>query len=67
VWKEIGGKRLTEKQIHALIGKGKTGLLKGFKSKSGKKFEARLHLDPQWKVAFEFPRCKPGSMGREKS
>ena len=66
VWKEIGGKRLTEKQIHALIGKGKTGLLKGFKSKSGKKFDARLRLDPQWQVAFEFPRQKQGSSGSEK-
>ena len=58
VWKEIGGKRLTEKQIHALIDKGKTGLLKGFRSKSGKKFDARLRLDPQWQVAFEFPQQK---------
>ena len=66
VWKEFGGKRLTEKQIHALIGKGKTGLLKGFRSKSGKKFDARLLLDPQWQVAFEFPERKPGSMDREK-
>jgi DNA topoisomerase-3 len=66
VWKEISGKRLTEKQIYSLIGKGKTGLLKGFKSKSGKKFEARLRLDPQWRVAFEFPRQKQGSSGSEK-
>jgi DNA topoisomerase-3 len=67
VWKEIGGKRLTEKQVHALICKGKTGLLKGFKSKSGKKFDARLRLDPQWQVAFEFPNRKPGSMDRKKN
>ena len=58
VWKVIGGKRLTEKQIHALIDKRKTGLLKGFRSKSGKKFDARLRLDPQWQVAFEFPQQK---------
>ena len=58
MWKGIGGKRLTEKQVRALIGKGKTGLLKGFKSKSGKKFDARLRLDPQWQVTFEFPQQK---------
>ena len=29
VWTEISGKRLTEKQLHALIGKGKTGSIKG--------------------------------------
>jgi DNA topoisomerase-3 len=67
VWKEIGGKRLTEKQVQALIGKGKTGLLKGFKSNSGKKFDARLRLDPQWQVVFAFPEHIPDSMGREKS
>jgi len=66
VWKGIGGKRLAEKQVRALIGKGRTGLLKGFKSKSGKKFDARLRLDPQWRVAFEFPRQKQGSSGSEK-
>jgi DNA topoisomerase-3 len=66
VWKEIGGKRLSEKQVHALIGKGKTGLLKGFKSKPGKKFDARLRLDRQWRLAFEFPRQKQGSSGSEK-
>jgi DNA topoisomerase-3 len=48
-----------------LIGKGKTGLLKGFKSKSRKKFDARLRLDPQWRVAFEFPQRKQGSVGSE--
>ncbi|MCP3879675.1 MAG: type IA DNA topoisomerase, partial [Sulfitobacter sp.] len=55
VWKEISGKRLTEKQVHALISKGKTRLIKGFKGRSGKKFDARLRLDEMWKVVFEFP------------
>ena len=55
VWKEIAGKRLTEKQIHDLTGKGKTRLIKGFTGRSGKKFEARLRLDKQYKVVFEFP------------
>ena len=58
VWKEISGKQLTEKQIHALIGKGKTRLIKGFNDRSGKKFDARLRLDAQWKVVFEFPNSK---------
>jgi hypothetical protein len=55
VWKELGGKRLTGKQVHASIGKGKTGLLEGFKSESGKRFDARLRLDPQWRVVFDLP------------
>ena len=58
VWKEISGKQLTEKQIHALIRKGKTRLIKGFNGRSGKKFDARLLLDEQRKVVFEFPTSK---------
>ena len=55
VWKEIAGKKLTEKQIHTLIAKGKTGVIKGFKSKKGNKFDARLKLGPECKAAFDFP------------
>ncbi len=53
VWKEIAGKKLTEKQIQALLLKGKTPLIKGFISKSGKKFEAILTLN-NGKVEFIF-------------
>ena len=60
VWKEIGGKRLTEKQVHALITQGKTRLIKGFEGRSEKKFDARLRLDEKWKVVFEFPERKQG-------
>ena len=55
VWKEMAGKKLTEKQIHTLIAKGKTGIIKGFKSKKGSKFDARLKLGPECKAAFDFP------------
>ena len=55
VWKEMAGKKLTEKQIHTLIAKGKTGVIKGFKSKKGRKFDARLKLGPECKAAFDFP------------
>ena len=55
VWKEMAGKKLTEKQIHTLIAKGKTGVIKGFKSKKGGKFDARLKLGPECKAAFDFP------------
>ena len=54
VWKEVAGKKLTEKQIFTLIGQGKTRSIKGFKSKAGKTFQARLKLDPEWKVVFDF-------------
>ncbi len=54
VWYEMAGKKLTEKQIATLIGKGRTGVIKGFKSRAGNKFEARLRLDSDYKVVFEF-------------
>ena len=63
VWKEISGKRLTEKQLHALIHKGKTGLIKGFKGRSGRKFDARLRLGEQRQVVFDFPERKRSSTG----
>ncbi len=62
VWYEVAGKTLTEKQIVTLIGKGRTGVVKGFRSRAGNKFEARLRLDDNWKVVFEFvEKRKTGS------
>jgi DNA topoisomerase III len=54
VWKEIAHKTLTEKQRAALIRTGRTGIIKGFKSRSGSRFAARLKFDAEWKVVFEF-------------
>jgi DNA topoisomerase-3 len=59
VWKEISGKRLTEKQIHALIGKRKTPLIRGFKGPSGGNFSARLRLNSQWKVVLVGAENRP--------
>jgi len=67
VWKEISGKRLTEKQVHALVNKGKTGLIKGFKAQSGGKFDARLRLGEQRKVVFEFPERKQSAIGLDET
>ena len=58
VWYDIAGKKLTDKQIVTLIAKGRTGLIRGFKSRSGSKFEARLRLDGSWKVVFDFAEKK---------
>lgn len=54
VWHDMAGKKLTEKQITTLISKGRTGPIKGFKSRAGNKFDARLRLDNDWKVVFDF-------------
>ncbi len=57
VWKTpICGKVLTPNQIKSLLKKGKTPLIKGFKSKSGKPFSAYLVWEDQIeaKLRFEF-------------
>jgi len=54
VFKNIASKELTDKQITELITKSKTGVIKGFKSKAGKDFEAQLRFDDNYKVTFIF-------------
>ena len=51
-------KQLTDKQIVELVTKRKTGLIKGFKGKNGKAFDASLMLDEQFNVGFSFPEKK---------
>lgn len=58
----IAGKKLTESNLKSLLEKGETGLIKGFKSKSGKIFDAKLKLEknldsdgPAYKMNFIFP------------
>ncbi|RXH58585.1 type IA DNA topoisomerase [Granulicella sibirica] len=57
VWVEVAKKTLTEAQVKALCGKkGRTPLIKGFVSKAGKKFDAFLVLDAEFKAKFEFEK-----------
>ena len=51
-------KQLSDKQIVELVTKHKTGLIKGFKGKNGKAFDASLVLDEQFNVGFSFPEKK---------
>ena len=44
IWKTIAGKKISGPTAKTLLAKGQTGQLKGFKSKAGKPFEARLKL-----------------------
>lgn len=70
IWRQIAGKKLTENQVKTLLAGKTTALLKGFKSKAGKSFSAKLRMDPTTgKVEFVFadpknPPKKPrrGSM-----
>ena len=61
---KIAGKDLSESAVRELINTGKTGTIRGFKSKSGKKFDACLMLDKDEKgivkgIAFDFENVEP--------
>jgi len=43
-----------------LLTKGKTAVIKGFKSKAGKAFDAGLKLDENYQVVFDFPEKNAG-------
>ncbi|MBQ1972697.1 MAG: topoisomerase C-terminal repeat-containing protein, partial [Treponema sp.] len=44
---KMAGKALTEAQVKELLNSGRTGTIRGFKSKTGKKFDARVALNKQ--------------------
>ena len=58
IFRNKSEKQLTDKQITELVTTGKTGLIKGFKSKSGKPFDASMAFDEQYNVTFVFPEKK---------
>ena len=55
IFRNKSDKQLTDKQITELVTNGKTPLIKGFKSKNGKAFDASLAFDEQFNVTFVFP------------
>lgn len=58
VWKTICGKNITNVQAEKLFSRGKTDTIKGFKSKSGKSFDAALKLNSEHKTEFVFANSK---------
>ncbi|MCL6448392.1 MAG: DNA topoisomerase 3 [Armatimonadetes bacterium] len=56
IWKEIAGKKISPAQAKSLLKKGRTGVIKGFRSRAGKTFNAALALNEEGKVIFSFPR-----------
>jgi DNA topoisomerase-3 len=64
IWKEIAGKKITANQAKELLQRGKTGVIKGFKSKTGKKFYAALTLGEGGKVNFEFAERNGETLGK---
>ena len=58
IWKTISGKSIPSAQAKKLLDKKKTDLIKGFKGKTGKSFDAYLKLNTEHKVEFEFKSKK---------
>jgi DNA topoisomerase III len=56
IWKRVAGRTITPEVARQLIEEGRTReVLSGFRSKNGKPFRARLVLNPEGKVEFDFP------------
>lgn len=58
IWKKIANKVISASDAETLIKNGRTGLIKGFKSSQGRKFDAYLTLKDDHTVGFEFPAHK---------
>ena len=57
----ILGKQLSPDDVRALLSKGRTGLIQGFRSnRTHKTFDATLVLNKDGKIGFEFPPRKSG-------
>ena len=54
IFRQKAGKNLTDDQLTQLLTEGKTGLIKGFTSKQGKKFDANVALDDSYNPIFVF-------------
>ena len=55
VFRSKGEKALTDSQITDLVTKGKTSLIKGFKNRDGKVFDAHVTFDKDFRTVYEFP------------
>jgi DNA topoisomerase-3 len=56
IWKRVAGRTITPEIARQLIENGRTTeVLSGFRSKAGKPFRARLVLNEEGKVEFDFP------------
>ena len=54
LWKTLAGLRLDKDLVRQLLAEGRTDRVEGFVAKTGRLFAARLRLDQDGKVAFDF-------------
>lgn len=57
-FRNVCGVKIGIADIESLISKGKTSLIKGMTSKAGKKFDAYIVLNEDYKTSFEFAKNK---------
>ena len=75
LWTTVSGKKLAKDDILSLLVYRKTKEIKGFTSKTGKKFSAKLYLDKNNQMKFDFsqdgimtcPKCGKQIIEREKN
>ena len=61
LFRQKAGRLLTDAEVTKLIQTGATGVLRGFKSKQGKSFDANVVFDGDFNTVFVFPEAKNGS------
>lgn len=61
VYRRFLNKELTDLHMGQLLSTGKTKLIKGFKGKQDKTFDARLKFDRHYNLTFEFPAKNAGT------
>ena len=66
VFRGKGEKQLTDSQITDLVTKGKTSLIKGFRSREGKPFDAYLTFDKDFRTVYGFPPRTDKPKGKER-
>jgi DNA topoisomerase-3 len=64
IFRNVSEKQLSDKQIADLLTKGKTGIIKGFKSKASKAFDAALKFDENYRIVFDFVDKKDVKKGK---
>ena len=57
-FRNVCGVQISIADIENLVNKGKTSLIKGMTSKTGKKFDAYIVLNADCKTSFEFDNKK---------
>lgn len=75
LWTTVSGKKLSEQNILDLLDHKTTKEIKGFSSKAGKKFSAKLYLDENNQMKFDFsqdgiivcPKCGKNIVENEKT